>query len=462
MIDNKLFVIYKNLISVEKNAINKWLHSPAHNQRTDLIQFWEALQDKHLESMSPTERFAQVFPGEPFDNLKWRQLQSMLVAQIEEQFAWRGFREETIKMDLRVATEYRLRKIPGAQEHALKRAGERLAAAPKDLKYQEDRYLLAWEQYLSIETQQRSGGGYLNEVIRTFDAYALTVKLRLACLSASHQAVFQAQYDNRLTELLLKYLEDSEWLQEPIIALYYHCYWSLSSGEEVHFRAFRHFLESLAAQLPSEERRALLLMAVNYCIRELNRGETRYAREAFDLYKLGLESGSLIENGMLSRFALKNIVSLGIRLEAYDWVEKIILEYSPLLEAKHREANCNYNLAALYCAKKEYEKAMPLLAQVDEADLLLNLDSRIMLIKMYYETEAWDALDALLSSFRILLLRKKKMVGYHQQHYLNTVRLLQKILRTPAQDRAARQKIREEIDHTKSVIERDWLLGKVG
>ena len=37
-----------------------------------------------------------------------------------------------------------------------------------------------------------------------------------------------------------------------------------------------------------------------------------------------------------------------------------------------------------------------------------------------------------------------------------------KILRTPSQDRAARQKIREEIDHTKSVIERDWLLGKVG
>ncbi|MCY7330670.1 MAG: hypothetical protein LH618_19110 [Saprospiraceae bacterium] len=51
---------------------------------------------------------------------------------------------------------------------------------------------------------------------------------------------------------------------------------------------------------------------------------------------------------------------------------------------------------------------MPLLAQAGESDLLLNLDSRVMLLKIYYETGEWDALDALLASFRVLLLRKKK------------------------------------------------------
>jgi len=58
--------------------------------------------------------------------------------------------------------------------------------------------------------------------------------------------------------------------------------------------------------------------------------------------------------------------------------------------------------------QKDYRRAMPLLAQAGESDLLLNLDSRVMLLKMYYETGEWDALDALLASFRVLLLRKKK------------------------------------------------------
>jgi len=58
--------------------------------------------------------------------------------------------------------------------------------------------------------------------------------------------------------------------------------------------------------------------------------------------------------------------------------------------------------------KKDYRRAMPLLAQAGESDLLLNLDSRVRLLKMYHETGEWDALDALLASFRVLLLRKKK------------------------------------------------------
>jgi hypothetical protein len=51
-----------------------------------------------------------------------------------------------------------------------------------------------------------------------------------------------------------------------------------------------------------------------------------------------------------------------------------------------------------------HREAMPLLARVDESDLFLNIDSRFLLLKMYYETGEWDALDALIASFKILLL----------------------------------------------------------
>ena len=43
---------------------------------------------------------------------------------------------------------------------------------------------------------------------------------------------------------------------------------------------------------------------------------------------------------------------------------------------------------------------MPLLARADENDLFLNIDSRFLLLKMYYETGEWDALDALLGGLK--------------------------------------------------------------
>ncbi len=166
----------------------------------------------------------------------------------------------------------------------------------------------------------------------------------------------------------------------------------------------------------------------------------------------------LLENGKLSRFAYKNIVYAGLRVNEFDWVEGFIFRYEPHLEEKHRAANRDYNLAKLYFTKKDYGRAMPLLAQVGESDLLLNLDSRIMLLKMYYETGEWDALDALMASFRVLLLRKKKVIGYHHVHYLNTLRYIQKLSRVNLNDKANIAAFRAEVAANKAVIEKDWLL----
>jgi hypothetical protein len=84
-----------------------------------------------------------------------------------------------------------------------------------------------------------------------------------------------------------------------------------------------------------------------------------------------------------------------------------------------------------------------------------------MLLKMYYETAELDALDALLASFRILLLRKKKVIGYHQQHYLNTVRYIQKLSRLNRNDKKSVLAFRDEVLGNKAVIEKDWLLAQV-
>ncbi|HNL40530.1 MAG TPA: hypothetical protein PKH43_15370, partial [Saprospiraceae bacterium] len=168
--------------------------------------------------------------------------------------------------------------------------------------------------------------------------------------------------------------------------------------------------------------------------------------------------GILLENGLLSRFAFKNIVALGLRLEHFDWVGQFIEQYAPLLEEKYRNPNRLYNLARLHYARKQYQMAMPLLARVDESDLMLNLDSRVMLLKMYYETGEWDALDALIASFRIFLLRKKKSLGYHQAHYLNIIRFVQKLTRLRHNDRQAVAALRQTVQQQPALIEREWLL----
>lgn len=452
MTDNKLFELINTLTAVEKRECTAFLKSPYHNRREDVLQLWKRCTTAGKKSQQDTSSVVLESAAQQ------RHVQSLLLLQIEAFLAQRSYEQTPLLSDLHLSPMYRQKGLVKHLDHLFRRAEERLLRMPRDTTHYHLHFQLEWEKYAALESQTRSRGNNLAAVHHALDVYLIGSKLRLACLMESHRAVFNTAYDTTFLPALLAFLPESTLCAVPIIALYYHCYQALTSGKEEEFRAFRRELEDQNALLPTEERRAFLLLAVNYCIRQINTGDARYIREVFDLYRVGLETGVLLENGKLGRFAYKNIVAAGLKVKEFDWVEDFIVRYEPHLEEKHRAANRDYNLAKLYFSKKDYRRAMPLLAQVGESDLLLNLDSRVMLLKMYYEIGEWDALDALLASFRVLLLRKKKVIGYHQSHYLNTVRYIQKLSRVNLNDKAAVAAFRTEVEKNKAVIEKDWLL----
>ena len=462
MTENKLLELYNSLTGVEKRECSKFLHSPYFNQREDVIGLWELLSDPKSASLGEQKAYGALYPGKAFDAGNWRHLQSFLVARIESFLAQRAYEQSTHARDLYLAPVLRNKGLHKQHRYVLQRAGKGLESLPGDQDFYYWQYRLEWERYAAVESHTRSRENNLADVGYALDVYLLSGKLRLACLMASHQAVFNKAYDQTYLPALMDYLEHSEMREVPLVALYYHCYRALTQGGDDDFRAFRRQLEQQSEQLPVEERRTFLLLAVNYCIRQLNTGAQQYIREAFDLYRVGLDTDALLENGHLSRFAYKNIVALGLRLQEFEWTESFIHQYENRLEERYRQANRDYNLARLYFTQQDYRRAMPLLAQVDESDLLLNLDGRVMLLKMYFETGEWDALDALISSFRILLLRKKKVIGYHQTHYLNTLRYIQKLTRLNMNDKNAVAKFRQEVENNSAVLEKEWLLMHTG
>jgi len=462
MIDNKLFELIKTLSSVEKRECFVFLKSPYHNRREDVLLLWELISGNKQDSFDAKKVFSAIYFGQSYNDAQWRHLQSFLLGCVEAFLALRNWEKNSLLSDLHLIAIYQDKKLRKPLEYTLRRASERLEKMPKDGQYFHYLHQLEWERYAVAQVQHgRTQENNLVAASRAFDIYAAANKLRLACLMESHRTVFQMDYDNSFLPELLRFVEKSDLLQVPIVALYYHCYQSLTEGNEDSFRAFRRELESQAKALPEDEIRTFTLLAINYCIRRLNTGESRYVREAFNLYRIGLDSLALLENGYLSRFAFTNIVALGLKLEEFVWVEQFIEQFEPYIEERYRSAHHDYNLAKVHFVQKNYDRAMPLLARVGESDLLLNLTSRVMLLKMYYEMGEFDALDALLASFKILLLRKKKVIGYHSAHYLNTLRYIQKLVRLNLNDKKAVAAFRLEIEANTSVIEKEWILEQV-
>jgi hypothetical protein len=161
---------------------------------------------------------------------------------------------------------------------------------------------------------------------------------------------------------------------------------------------------------------------------------------------------------VLSRFTYRNVVTIGLVMRAFDWVENFIHEFRDRLEKRHRESMFSFNLARLEYERRNYGAALQLLQKSEYADLLLNLAAKTVVLKIFFETDETDALESHLAAMQ-RFIRRKKIMGYHRENYLNLIHFTRRLLEVF--EKKELEALREEIAGAKAVAEREWLLGQV-
>ncbi len=463
MENSHLVAIMQTFSAKEVRDLRKWLSSPAHNQRDDVMQLFEYLMaGAHLteEKFLRKERvFSRVFPDEPFDDAKLRQSMHFLLKAIEEFLIYEELRGDDIRSRMALSTVYRKRKLDKAFQKTIKSVETLQENAPyRDEHYLRNEYLLQLEKYTFQEGKKRTTEMNLQEVSDALDMTFLADKLRQSCLMLFHQAVYKADYRIGMLNEVLQYIEHKRLLETPAISVYYHIYKSITEKEaRPFFVKLRSEIEDKGHLFPPHEIRDIYLMTINYCIRRMNTGEASYVREAFELYRTGIEEGILIENDTISRFTFLNVIRIALRLGEFEWAEAFISDYQQYLAPRYRNTIVHYSNAKLLFEKKNYDAAMQLLVQVDYDDILLTLNAKSMLLKIFYENDDIDPLESLLGSMRSYINRKE-VIGYHKAIYSNLIRFTRKMLKVNPFDKKQVEKLKTEIRAANPMPERQWFL----
>lgn len=425
-----------------------------------LFDYMVKEKKKPAAEWSKKMAFVFVYKNQNYDDQQMRLLMSRLFQLIEEFLVVRISQQDAMFKKLQLARAYRSMDMEKAFEKAIQEAQKYLEKqSARHADYHRWEYELEFEYYDVIGSKVRVKETNLQQVNYSFDTYFIANKLKQGCLLKAHQMVFKKEYDFGLLDAVLNFVETHPaFLEHPAISIYYHCYMTFTANQkESHFQQLRDLMQQHQNAFSEVEIRGIYLLAINYCIRQLNTGEKRFIKEGFEMYRSGLQTGVLIEQNKLSRFTFNNIVALGIHLKEFQWVEQFIHHYKNQLDLKHREITVHYNLAKVYYEQKNYRKAMRLLAQFESEDYLLVLGAKILLVKMYFELEEWDALENLLESIRIYLQRKE-VLSYHKKHFENIVFFVKKLMDLPLYDKDARNQMREQILKTRMQSEKEWLL----
>ncbi|MEO1628313.1 MAG: hypothetical protein AAFV25_24410 [Bacteroidota bacterium] len=326
----------------------------------------------------------------------------------------------------------------------------------RNIQYHYYQYQKLFELYQFESQASRKGDAHLQERFEELSIFYLSNTLLHACASLNQQNILKKDVQLNLVQQVVEHIEQHDYSQVPAVMIYYYAYQALSQpGDDDKFEHFKSHLLAHWPRFTTSEARDVFLIAVNYCIQRLNQGERRFVREAFDLYRLGVENGIFIQNDILSDHTYKNIIRLGISLKEFDWVAQFQKDYKDKLDPRNGQNAYCYNLAYFHFQRSEYDKAMPLLQQVEFKDVFNNLDARRMLLRIYYELGEYDALDSLLDSFYTYIHRQKD-IGYHRDNYLNLIRFIRKLLHSNSP--SSRSKLRQKVLSTTRIAEREWLL----
>lgn len=356
------------------------------------------------------------------------------------------------------------KKLEPLQASAIKTAYQLVEEQPfLDASYYYYQYDIERNIYLLTRNQtERSSKSNLESIVTNLDRFYLAEKLRYSSFILTHQHFAAVNYKMLFTDEIIEHVRTHDYNDVPSILIYYQILLTYKEPESrKHYEILKDYLKKYIHLFPKAEGKEILDSVLNYCIIRMNAGEEIYVREVFDLYCQALETELILVNGQITPWSFKNIITAGLRLNEFDWVEKFIHDNNKFLDEKFRENAITFNLAQLYFYKKEYKKVIEQLSKVDYEDFTYNLNSKTLLMASYYELDEFEALNSLLDAFRLYVQRNKKLTKGKGSHYLNTINIVRKLAKSSPGDSKQIERLTKEVNDAQGIVSKNWILEKL-
>lgn len=460
---SKLLLTLKTLDKTELRTFKRFLLSKIFNQREPVVQLFDILREEMKSSSPKFDKqtiHSRLFSGATYKDKPVRDVMSYLLRVLEQFLAFQEMYEEPSDELLALCKSLRQRNLLKLFETTAEKTASSLQKTTiRDIEYHYRNYQLEQERYYAIIKKGRANATNLQEVTQSLDVSYFANRLRQCCTMLAHQNVYNTTYDFGMINEIIKEVERQELLHIPAINVYYYCYLAQTDPDNVeYFNALQHSLIVNADLFNVAEMKDLYLLAMNIAIKKLNQGAVELIPGMLELYKAGIEKKILLIDGLLSRFTYKNVIALALRLGLYDWVAEFIEEYTPLLEPDFSKETYRYNLAKLHYSKKEYEDALQLLfLNASSDDVYTNMDTKMLLSRIYYEQKDQDTLEALVKSYKAFI-RRKKIISYHRLTYQNFINCIAKLIVLNPYDKQAKVELLKEFNALQPLPNRYWFI----
>jgi hypothetical protein len=437
----------------EWDLLATYLDSPWFNRSTTVVRLFEVYRTARIASDFPADEalFELVAPDQPFDAVKLKNIRAAFQRKFDDFLAELAFSEDA---PLRQGLLLQQLNAFGESQYFPRyyhKSLEILSEAPIE---EDQRYLRRaqiaseWEHFQFRQTDRselEAKDGAYGHLWLFFQIQTLKQLVR----RANREAISGSETEISVADQVLQIIhQQSQMSHPPILQIYLQLLAVFRNPQDRN--AYTQLHELLQAQGPNLAHADALdayTGALNHCIRRVNAGERDFENEMLALYQEMHDADLLLYKGKMPAPQLKNIVALGLRCGAFEWVQAIIDRYGDLLENDPHGNASAFNQGLLHFYLRDFAASERCFNQVlaNFDDIFYGLDARTILLRIYFETNNQLGAESMAESFRMYLKRNKYIPKAHKASYSTMLRLYRKLLKLPFWDRQKLESLHKEV-----------------
>ncbi|MDF1698189.1 MAG: hypothetical protein P1U56_20240 [Saprospiraceae bacterium] len=475
MTDSKVYIALSHLSIYELNSFRKYLESPYFNMNEKLLLLFElydhSIRKKNNGELLKEDVWNVIFKTKKYSDPKLRKLNSDLLKVFEEFLAQKTFDNNRFLKNNLILRAIRTRKIEKLYkstssstdrniEQSYNRSSDYIYA--KFVNEKEKLELYSENEILRKRSKNIENEVNIDVIANYLDQYYLAEKLKYYVKLLGWKKMISLEQEINHIEELNAMVDKGDYNHIPPIIIYSTiAKTQLDPNNVDNYFKLKEQVNEYIDFFPDEEIRNIYDALLSFCVRRVNKGDLAFQKETLTIYKGALEKETIFSDGYITQVTFTNIVFFALRTGEYDWAEHFVEEYKDRLNDKDRSSSVALSLARIEFYKKNYDKVIELLQQVEMNSVVYNLSAKTILLFSYYELDEFDALDSFINSFRVYVNREKSISVRKKGPFKNLLKYINKIINLRSNDKEGIKNLRQEVEDTPNIVSKPWLLEKL-
>lgn len=481
MKDTRLIKLLKTFSREEIKSFGKFLKSPFLKPRRNTIELYEYLIKYYPEYDSPKMEkeivFRKLFAGEKFYEGKLNNLIFELSKAAENFLAYNTLMSDETEYLLNLSKGYLGKNLSGESNRINKIIEKKLTPGFS----QNKNYIskLRWLTYLksAYYTEHNDIENVIECTKNYFEASAIqfiidyteivgAVKPALNTYGKNVENNFiHAVLQSFDIENLHKLIRENEHRLSPMISMYYYKLKSENNPEEKDY--YYLLKESFYKNFPvldREEKYRIFSELANYCVQKAVKKNEEFKREGLKVYQEMMENNaySFSEKEYMLVAAFRNIIHFCISVNEINWFEFFIKNYTDCLKPEYRKDLRNYSYAHLYFMKKDFERSLVMISEINYDFFLFKPDFKNLMLKIYYELGYIEQAFSMVDSYNHFLASSKEISRSFKKFYKNFLGFYFILLKIRSgQSKESLSFLKSKVEKENEMINKAWLLEKI-